>query len=84
LGKYKKEIKYRLDWMIKNIDMYRLNYVCRTLWAPLDMKAGIYLEKKVWVKFKKDEVLCTLYSSDEQKIALALDMIKKEDFYKFK
>jgi thymidine phosphorylase len=64
--------------------MQRLNYVCRTLWAPLDMKAWLYLNKKVWDKFKKGEVLCFLYSSDELKIKLALKMLNKESFYRFK
>jgi len=31
LAKYKKEIKANESGEIKNIDMHRLNYVCRTL-----------------------------------------------------
>ena len=84
LAKYKKEIKASDLWHIKDIDMQRLNYVCRTLWAPLDLKAWIYLDKKVWAKFDKWDVLCTLYSDDELKIKLALKMINKETFYKIK
>ncbi len=84
LAKYKKEIKAADLWQIKDIDMQRLNYVCRTLWAPLDLKAWIYLDKKLWAKFDKWEVLCTLYSDDELKIKLALKMLSKETFYKIK
>lgn len=84
LAKHKKEIIVSKSGIIKDIDMKRLNYVCRTLWAPLDLKAWIYLDNKVWDKVKKWDVLCTLYSSDELKIKLALDMIKKENFYKIK
>jgi thymidine phosphorylase len=84
LGKYKKEIKASDMWVIKDIDMQRLNYVCRTLWAPLDMKAWIYLEKKMWDSFDKKDVLCVLYSDDELKIKLALKMLNEESFYKFK
>lgn len=82
LAKYKKEIKIQNDWVIKNIDMKRLNYVCRTLWAPLDLKAWIYLDNKVWDKLKKWDILCTLYASDELKLDLALKMMKEKSFYK--
>jgi len=84
LAKYKKEIKANESGEIKNIDMHRLNYVCRTLWAPLDLKAWIYLEKKMWDKYDKGDVLFTMYSEDELKINLAQKMINKESFYQFK
>lgn len=83
LAKNKYEIKAINNWVIKDIDMHRLNYVCRTLWAPLDLKAGIYLEKKVWDKFKKGEILCILYSTDEIKIKFALKIFQEDWFYKF-
>ena len=81
LAKHKKEIKIQADWVVKNIDMKKLNYVCRTLWAPLDIKAWVYLDNKIWDKLKKWQTLCTLYSSDELKLDLALKMMKKENFY---
>lgn len=84
LAKHTYDVKVDRDWVIQDINMHKLNYVCRTLWAPLDLKAGIYLNKKMWDKFKKWDVLCILYSSDDQKIKLALDMIEKESFYKLK
>ncbi len=82
LAKYEKVIKADKNLDIKDIDMKRLNYVCRTLWAPLDLKAWIYLNNKVWDKVKKWDTLCTLYSGDELKMKLALKMIREEDFYK--
>ncbi len=84
LAKHKKEIIVSKSGIIKDIDMKRLNYVCRTLWAPLDLKAGIYLDNKVWDKVKKWDILCTFYTDDELKMKLALEMIKKENFYKIK
>ncbi|HRX63684.1 MAG TPA: thymidine phosphorylase [Candidatus Absconditabacterales bacterium] len=82
LAKYEKVIKADKNLDIKDIDMKRLNYVCRTLGAPLDLKAGIYLNNKVGDKVKKGDTLCTLYSGDELKMKLALKMIREEDFYK--
>jgi thymidine phosphorylase len=64
--------------------MQRLNYVCRTLWAPLDLKAWIYLNKKIWDKYNKWDVLFTIYSTDDLKINLALNMLTKESFYQMK
>ena len=84
LAKYKKEVKATENWNIKNIDMQRLNYVCRTLWAPLDLKAWIYLEKKIWSDYDKWDILFTMYSEDENKIKLALKMINKGWFYQIK
>lgn len=84
LAKNKKEILVEKSWTVKNIDMKFLNDVCRTLWAPLDLKAGIYLDNKVWDKVKKWDVLCTFYSDDELKIKLALKMMKKRSFYEIK
>ncbi len=84
LAKNKKEILVEKSWTVKNIDMKFLNDVCRTLWAPLDLKAGIYLDNKVWDKVKKWDVLCTFYSDDELKINLALKMMKKRSFYEIK
>ncbi|HKL44315.1 MAG TPA: thymidine phosphorylase [Candidatus Absconditabacterales bacterium] len=84
LAKNKKEILVEKSGTVKNIDMKFLNDVCRTLGAPLDLKAGIYLDNKVGDKVKKGDVLCTFYSDDELKINLALKMMKKRSFYEIK
>lgn len=53
LAKYKKEIKAEKDGRVQSIDMKVLNVVARTLGAPVDLKAGLYLRKKTGDAVKK-------------------------------
>lgn len=84
LWKYSYDVCAEKDWEIKNIDMQKLNAICRTLWSPLINEAWIFLEKKMWDKFKKWEVLCRFYAMDEDKLDEAKDMMKEKCFYEFK
>ena len=56
----------------------------RWLGAPKEYKAGIYLNKKVWDKVKKWEIIYTMYSPSENKINLVKEMQKHKDFYTYK
>jgi len=53
LADVKKEIKAEKDGTVKAIDMKVLNVAARTLGAPIDLKAGLYLHKKTGDKVKK-------------------------------
>jgi thymidine phosphorylase len=46
LAKMKKEIKAEKSGKVKTIDLKVLNSVARSLGAPLDLQAGLYLHKK--------------------------------------
>jgi thymidine phosphorylase len=68
LWKYKKEIISEKSGIIKEIDVELLKDVSRRLWAPLDKKAWFYLNKQVWDSVKKWEILCEVFSSDEDRL----------------
>ncbi|MDR2540574.1 MAG: thymidine phosphorylase [Candidatus Peribacteria bacterium] len=83
LGKLVYEVKAEQEGHISNVDMKYLNMIVRTLGAPAEYKAGIYLEKKVGDKIKKGDLLYTLYSESETKMARAKEMLKQVDFYTY-
>lgn len=84
LPKYSLSLKASSKEIISSIDMHHLNMICRTLGAPYDLQAGIYLEKKMWDSVSKWDVLCIFYSSDESKLDIAKKMFTKKSFYSYK
>ncbi|MDR3169904.1 MAG: thymidine phosphorylase [Candidatus Peribacteria bacterium] len=83
LGKLSYEMKAQQDGTINKVNMKYLNMIVRTLGAPAEYKAGIYLQKKVGDKVKKDDLLYTLYSESETKMARAKEMLQQVDFYQY-
>jgi thymidine phosphorylase len=61
--------------------MKLVNLIARTLGAPLDLKAGIYLYKKLGDSVKKGEAIYTMYASDDTKINLAKAALAKNKMY---
>ena len=84
LGKHSYDVVATKNCVIKNVDMKLLNTMVRWLGAPKEYKAWIYLNKKVWDKVKKWEVIYTMYSPSENKINLVKEMQKHKDFYTYK
>ncbi len=84
LGKEAYELKTNKNWVVKQIDMKILNNIARTLGCPFDNKAGVYLNQKLNAKVKKWDTLCTLYSSDSNKLKMALEMLKTDSIYEVK
>ena len=76
------QYKSKKSGKIIDIDMKILNNVTRTLWSPLDLEAGIYLDKKVSNDIKNWELLCTLYTNDQKKLKMAIDIIENSEMYK--
>lgn len=84
LWKFSYDVIAENDCSINKIDMKLLNTMVRWLWAPKDYKAWIYLNKKLWDKVKKWEVIYTMYSLSINKLNLVKKMQKEKDFYTYK
>lgn len=63
-GKFILKIKAGKNCVIKNIDSKNLTLLVKALGAPLQKKAGIYLDKKEGEKVEKGDSICTLYSEN--------------------
>ena len=74
------EITAKASGTIASIDMKYLNSIARTLGAPWDLSAGIYLHKKLHASVKKWDVLYTLYAQSANKLALAQELLTQKDF----
>ena len=63
-GKFTYEIKAERNCTIKNIDSKNLTLLVKALGAPLQKRAGVYLDKKEGEKVEKGDSICTLYSEN--------------------
>lgn len=63
-GKFIHEVRVEKNCEIKNIDSKNLTLLTKSLGAPLQKGAGVYLNKKEGEKIKTGETLCTLYSEN--------------------
>ncbi len=83
LGEVKHHMIATQDERISKVDMKYLNMIVRTLGAPGDYTAGIYLYKKVGDKVKTGEKIYTLYASSRRKLEKAKEMLENLDFYTY-
>lgn len=81
LGKVSWGLKSSKNGCIKAIHNKNLNRICRLLGAPLTKQAGIYLNKSVGEKVKKEDILCTFYTNSEQRLILAKHSLKDLELY---
>lgn len=82
-AKYKIEVKSQNEGFIQKIDAYKIAYACKILGAGrekktdnIDYSVGIYLNKKSGEFCKIGETLYTIYSNDEEKTKLAIELCK--------
>jgi len=75
-GHFKKEIKADKDGAIKILNSENITLIAKALGAPIQKKAGIYLDKKIGEKFKKNDVVCTLYSENMYNLKEAEELLK--------
>lgn len=68
LWKFTKKIYADKSWVVKKIDVKLLKDVCRKLWAPVDKQSGVYLNKQIWDKVEKWDILCEIFSGDEERL----------------
>lgn len=75
------DITAQNEGTLQHIDMKYLNMVARTLGAPGDASAGIYLHKKLWNQIQAGDLLYTLYAQSANKLKLATEMLADKDFF---
>ncbi len=63
-GKYSYAVKAEKNGEIKGLNSKNITAIARILGAPMQKGAGIYLNKKLHDKTKKNETLCTIYSEN--------------------
>lgn len=66
---------------IVTIDDKTVDEVARTLGAPHEKLAGIYINKRIGQKVRRDERLYTLYAQTPDRIDLALEALKKHQIF---
>jgi len=77
IGAVKNYINSKKNGKITLVNQKAINDICRTLGAPNDRLAGIYLNKEFGNRVKKGERLFTLYAQSKDRMTLALNAIKK-------
>ena len=68
---------------ISSIDMKYLNMLARTLGAPGDAWAGLFLHKKLGDKVQKWEKLITCYANSVNKLNLTKELFEEKSPYTF-
>ena len=81
-GKYVHEVKALRHGHIHAIDNKQITVICRILGCPTDKKAGMYLNRKLEGTVDKNDILCTLYSSDKWRLTEAIETLKNIPVYK--
>lgn len=74
------EITAKTSGHISSIDMKYLNSIARTLGAPGDLSAGVYLHKKLHDKVQTWDILYTLYAQSANKLTLTQELLEQKDF----
>ncbi|MCX6794129.1 MAG: thymidine phosphorylase [Candidatus Gottesmanbacteria bacterium] len=75
------EMKTSRRGHIHAIDNKQITVICRILGCPTDKKAGMYLNRKLEGTVDKNDILCTLYSSDKWRLMEAVETMKNIPVY---
>lgn len=81
LAKHHFQIFAKKDGKIKGIDMKYLNMLARTLGAPGDASAGLYLHKKLHADVKDGDLLITCYANSENKLKMTKELLENQEPY---
>jgi AMP phosphorylase len=81
-AKYKYEVRSTKKGRVHAIDNKQITVVCRVLGCPTDKKAGMYLNRKLEEEVDKNDILCTLYSSDKWRLKETVETMKNVSVYK--
>lgn len=81
LAKYHYEVKSKHAGRVTNLNNYDASIIAKILGSPNDKKAGIYLACKLEDGVDKNDILCTLYSSDKWRLKEAVETLKHVPIY---
>jgi putative thymidine phosphorylase len=76
-GKFSYEIKARNNCRVKSINSKNLSLLVKTLGAPSQKKAGVFLNKKEGEKVKENEVIYTIFSENMYNLKQGKNTIKQ-------
>ena len=82
-GKFAYKIKADRDCIIKNIDSKNLTILVKSLGAPIQKGAGVYLDKKGGEKAAKGDLICTLYSENMYNLGEGKKIIQEFPVFSF-
>ena len=78
---YKHEMKSQHKGKVKSINNQQITVICRILGSPNDKAAGMFLNQKLDDQVDKNDILCTLYSSDKWRLSEAIETVKNIPMY---
>lgn len=84
LGEVVYELKSKKDGKVNRIDNQMLIKLVRLLGSPIIKEAGIYLNKVIGDNVTINDTLCTLYTTSDTRLQLALSELLKQDLFEIK
>ena len=82
IGAIKHYVNAKKSGKITLTNNQSISDICRTLGAPQDKLAGIYLNKEYGNRVKKGERLFTLYAQNQDRMALAMNALKDLEIFR--
>jgi len=80
-GEHGKEIQASHKGRVMGIDNRQISVICRILGCPTDKRAGLYTNRRLEDQVDKNDILCTLYSSDKWRLKEAFETMKHMSIY---
>lgn len=77
LGAHKKHLHANESGKVVKVNNKAIVEICRSLGTPFDKKAGIYMNKRYGEEVFAGDRTFTLYSESEEKLAMAVEALKK-------
>jgi len=80
-GKHHQEITANHKGRVMGIDNKQISIICRILGCPTDKSAGLYANRRLEDQVDRNDILCTLYSSDKWRLKEAFETMKHISIY---
>lgn len=78
------DLKTAKKGIIRKIDNKQISHICRIAGAPKDVKAGIFIYKKLKEKVKKGQVLYRIYANSPERLKYASSFALNHNGYTIK